>query len=90
MNLLQEDIWKNDSVTRSYKKEHSDILNAPSKMSTRELADACTYCNNWNNPYAIQIIKKAGLYDQYDSTRNLKHKHEVFDKACAGFGIRMF
>ena len=90
MTLLEKDIWKNDSITRSYKREHADILNSPSKMSIKELADACTYCNNWDNPYSRQIVKRASLYDQYDSNRNLKHKREILNKACAGFGIKMF
>ena len=90
LNLLEQDIWKNDSVTRRYKKEYGEILNAPSKMNVNDLANACTYCNNWNNPYAREIVKRAGMYDWYDSTRDLKHKREIFEKACTKYGIRIF
>lgn len=89
INLLEQDIWKNDSVTRRYKKEYGEILNAPSKMNVKELANACTYCNNWNNPYAREIVKRAGMYDWYDSTRDLKHKREIIEKACTKYGIRL-
>ena len=90
INLLDQDIWKNDSITRRYKKEHGEILNAPSKMDINGLVNACTYCNKWDNPYAREIVKRAGMYDRYDSTGDLKHKREIFEKACTGYGIRMF
>ena len=89
MKLLEEDIWKNDGITRNFKKEHGEILNDPSKMEIGDLANACTYCKVWDNPYARAIIKRAGLYDRFDSTRNLKHRKEIFDKACEGFGIKI-
>lgn len=89
-NLLDQDIWKNDGITRHYKKDHADILNAPSRMSISDLATTCTYCNNWDNPYAKEIVRRAGLQAPYNNSRSSNHKREIFNKACAKYGIRMY
>ncbi len=90
MGYIDQDIWKNDSITRSYKKEQGEVLNKPSRMSLSRLANTCTYCNNWDNPYAREIVKRSGLTEKYNSTRGREKKRKIFEKACAGFGIKMY
>lgn len=90
MKLTDQDIWKNDFVTRKFKREQGEKLNAPSQMSIKDLANTCTYCKSWDNTYAVVLIKRAGLFDQYAATHSKAHRREVFDKACRGFGIQMF
>lgn len=88
--LIEQDIWKTDFVTRIYKREQGKKLNAPSKMSIIALADACTYCNNWDNPYARELIKRSGYMPQYNEVHRRKERLAIFDAACRHYGIKMF
>ena len=90
MKLTEKDIWKKDFVTRIYKKEQGDKLNAPSRMSITDLANACTYCSSWENPYAVEIMKRSGHISQYDNTRSKKDRRIIFDRSLRHYGIQMF
>ncbi len=83
-------IWKNDSITKSYVKENKAMLDYPENMNVSELANATTYCKTINNPYADEIVRRAGFWDKYQKTKDPEKQRKLLDKACGRFGIRLF
>ena len=90
MRFTDRDIWKNDFVTRQYKKEQGEILNAPEKMSAKDLANACTYCNSWGNPYSEETVKRAGKTEEYVAEKEEKRRKEIIRESYQKFGIQIF
>lgn len=85
-----EDVnWKNDSITRRYIEDMGEMLKRPARMSAARLAEACTYCTSNDNPYAYELLNRAGLFEQYrvaDSEESAK----ILRKAAKCFGIGLY
>ncbi len=50
--------WRNDSITREYVKGHPEMLGDLSKVNAHDLGNAATYCQNWNNPFIYEILRR--------------------------------
>ncbi len=89
MAFTKLDIWKKDGVTRDYKKKMGDILNTPTDMTPKELANTTTYCNSWDNPYTIELMRRSGHLEAYQGTFDDKERRKIFDKSCAYHGFKV-
>lgn len=82
--------WKKDRITEHYVRDHEAQLRRPSRMKPRELADACTYCETIDNPYAEALTKRARNADAFRNATNTRDKRKALDNAAKAFGIRLF
>ena len=90
MKLTEQNIWKNDFVTRIFKREEGARLNAPSRMNIKELANACTYCISWENPYSEELMKRSGHLSMFNDSHSEKDKRAILNKSYKYHGIQMF
>ena len=85
-----EDVnWKNDSITRRYIGDMGEILKRPARMSAARLAEACTYCTSNDNPYAYELLDRAGLFEQYRFA-DYEEGAKILRKAAKSFGISLY
>lgn len=82
--------WKKDRITERFVREHEAQLRRPSKMKPIELANACTYCDTIDNPYAEAITKRAGNVEAFRNATNARDKRKALDNAAKAFGMRLF
>ena len=78
--------WRQDSITHRYVAEHETELTAPLSMSPDQLAGATTYCQDSANPYAEELVRRAGLLDKYLHTSGTE-RTDVVRQAAKGFNI---
>lgn len=58
--------WKDDFVTRQWRKKNADELSKPlTEMSVRFLADAMTYISTLDNVFTREFLFRAGLLDKF-------------------------
>lgn len=82
--------WKNDGITRRYVTENAGMLANPSKMEPSKLADATTYCATIRNPYAEELMKRAGNLEAFKATHDHTEQWKILQKAARAFGIVLF
>ena len=80
--------WINDSITRDYVKENAGILASPEDMDPGELGDAVTYCESIFNPYAEELMRRAGNLDAFCAATDIKEKNKILNNAAKSFGFR--
>lgn len=85
---LNEVNWINDCITRRYVREHADKLQEPEKMGTRELGDAVTYCQTFFNPYAEELMRRAGNLEAFYAAAETKEQRIILNNAAKSFGFR--
>ncbi len=85
MDLTQVN-WRQDGITRRYVAEHTAELTTPSSMSPDQLAGATTYCQDSANPYAEELVRRAGLLEKYLRTSGTE-RTDVVRQAAKGFNI---
>lgn len=85
MDLTQVN-WRQDGITRRYVADHETELATPSSMNPDQLAGATTYCQEITNPYAEELVKRAGLLEKYLRTSGIE-RADVVRQAAKGFNI---
>ena len=85
LDLLQVN-WRRDSITRRYVAEHETELSAPESMPPAMLAEAATYCRVVTNPYAEELVKRAGLWKKYLSASEVERTN-IVQRAAKSFNI---
>ena len=83
---LEQVNWRQDSVTCRYIAAHEAELTDPSSMSPDLLALTTTYCQNLTNPYAEELVQRAGLLEKYLCTSDEK-RADIVRRAAKGFNI---
>ena len=82
--------WKEDGVTRWFVKEYAEELETPEEMTPDQLANATTYCKDMYNPYAEELMRKAGVLKAFRTTTDTKEKGRIFREAAKSFGILLY
>lgn len=82
--------WKNDSITRNFVNENARELVAPSKMEPSNLATATTYCKTNINPYAEELMRRAGNLEAFNATIDPAERGKILRNAAKSFGILLF
>ena len=81
--------WRNDRITRQYQEDHADVLADLSAMTPFQLCEASTYCDNWENPFTEELVKRAGSYSQYSETLQRSDRIKIIQDAAKSFGIKL-
>ena len=74
--------YKTDGITRRWLEEHAEELTHPSAMKPALLATACTYTRGVNNPFAWELVRRAGSVREFSWAVNDAEKMKVL-RACA-------
>ena len=82
--------WKRDESTECFKRENADELLFPARMSEDRLAVVCTYCNSIDNPYAHELIRRAGNLDTFRTTTDEGERKWILRESAKSFGITIF
>ena len=82
--------WRQDRITERYVNEHADLLRRPRKMKPRELGDTCTYCETNDNPYAEELMRRAGNLEAFQSATTPSEKGKILRQAAKAFGFMLY
>lgn len=82
--------WRKDRITERYVCEYTDILRKPRKMKPGELGDACTYCETNENPYAEELMRRAGNLEAFQSATTPSEKGKILRQAAKAFGFMLY
>ena len=59
-------------------------------MTNNALADACTYCPSIDNPFARELIRRAGKSLDFDRAADDAERCKLLRACAASFGIIMY
>lgn len=79
--------WRRDRITRAYVADHYDELCYPETMKASDLGTAVTYCEDFYNPFAEEIMRRSGHLEKFKAAVQIKEKRQIFDKACRYHGM---
>lgn len=82
--------WKNDSITCNFVNENARELVTPNKMAPSNLATATTYCKTNINPYAEELMRRAGNFEAFNATNDPAERGKILRNAAKSFGILLF
>ena len=87
---IMHQVFKDDFITRRYLENHLDELLDVQAMSPGDLATACTYCNKLDNPFAQELVKRAGMsHENAWAIGDDSEKARVLRSAAARFRITL-
>lgn len=78
-----------DEATRRWLERHAGEYENPAAMTPAMLADACTYCRSVDNPFARELIMRAGNYREFVWATDDAEKGKVLRAAAKSFGITL-
>lgn len=84
---LEKVHWRRDRITRAFVADHFDELCHPETMTPSELGNAVTYCEDFDNPFAEEIMRRSGHLEKFKMALQIKEKRQIFDKACRYHGM---
>lgn len=89
--MLIEDVkWKRDRITARWIEVHGKELRSPRRMKSVRLAEACTYCETIDNPFALELTRRAKMETAFLQSQTSADKRKVLDAAAGVFGIRLY
>lgn len=59
------DFWRSDKTTDDFREKYAEELSQPEKMSNARLCIAVTFCRKIMNPFAIELVRRAGVLDKF-------------------------
>ena len=77
--------WKSDTITANYVHNNAEDLLDLTGMAPTKLAEVATYCKTNENPYADELIRRAGCKQAPDESRGA-----LLRRAAKAFGILIF
>ena len=91
--LCFKDYWREDNITLKYVAENANMLSEPANMTPDDLTEAITYCTTYDNPFSVELIKRAGLLDNGLNTELFDKKFhinsKIVKKAARAFNIQI-
>lgn len=89
--MLIEDVkWKHDSITARWIENNREELKSPCRMKPARLAEACTFCETIDNPFALELVRRAKMEAAFLQNQTPDDKRKVLDAAAGVFGIRLY
>lgn len=79
--------WKMDIIAGAFKRRNTEELLFPDKMTPSRLAEACTYCSTIHNPYAEELMRRAGNLGSFQSSNDEAERGRILRNAAKSFGI---
>ena len=84
------DIWRKTAITEKYVRQNRELLEHPETMSEEQLAEAVTFCQTVDNPFAEEFCRRAGLIDEWSSVTGWRRRKKTFEKAAGLLGFRFY
>ena len=89
--MIIEDVkWKRDRITARWIEVHGKELRSPRRMKAARLAEACTFCETIDNPFALELVRRAKMEAAFLRSQTSADKRKVLDAAADVFGIRLY
>ena len=89
--MIIEDVkWKRDRITARWIEAHGKELRSPRRMKAARLAEACTYCETIENPFALELTRRAGMQVAFLQSQSITEKGIVLNDAASVYGIRLY
>lgn len=86
-----EDVkWKHDSITARWIENNREELKSPRRMKPARLAEACTFCETIENPFALELTRRAKMEAAFLQSQTSADRRKVLDAAADVFGIRLY
>lgn len=82
--------WRQDGMTQRYVGDNAEELTKPTKMSPIQLANALTYCENFYNPYAEELMRRVGTLEKFNNTTSIEEQAKILRSAGKAFNILIF
>ena len=79
--------WYNDGITEHFTRENASELIHPETMEENRLATAASFCKSIDNPYAEELIKRAGRIETFKSAKTATERMSIFRESAKSFGI---
>ena len=79
--------WKKDPVTGGFKRSNTEELLFPNEMAPARLANAITYCESICNPYAEELMRRAGNLAAFQESNDEAERGKILRNAAKAFGI---
>ncbi len=79
--------WKKDTVTGAFKRTNTEELLFPNEMAPARLANAITYCESICNPYAEELMRRAGNLAAFQESNDEAERGKILRNAAKAFGI---
>ena len=91
MKMTIEDVkWKRDRITARWIENNREKLKSLRRMKPARLAEACTFCETIENPFALELVRRAKMEAAFLRSQTPADKRKVLDAAAGVFGIRLY
>lgn len=80
------DFWRTDAATDDFRKKYAAELSQPENMSNGRLCLAVTYCRKIMNPFAVDLVRRAGVLDEFMAQPN--NRYFILCRAARAFGSK--
>ena len=91
MKMTIEDVkWKRDRITARWIENNREELKSPRRMIPARLAEACTFCETIDNPFALELTRRAGMQVAFLQSQSITEKGIVLNDAASVYGIRLY
>jgi hypothetical protein len=82
--------WKKDTITGNFRRDNAEELLFPDKMTPARLSEATTYCESIQNPFAEELMRRAGNLGAFTEATDKAEKGRILRNAAKAFGIMLF
>ena len=83
-------VFKNDTATRRFLSRCQGEYDDPKAMTPQKLGDTLTYCRFIDNPYAVELVTRAGLHGNFSRATTELEKGVIIRAAASSFGFKLF
>ena len=87
---IDNSIFYDDLVTRRWRERHEGEYDDVSTMTNNALAEACTYCPSIDNPFARELIRRAGKLQDFDRAAEGVERFKLLQSCAKSFGIIIY
>lgn len=78
------DFWRTDAATDEFREKYAAELSQPENMSNGRLCLAVTFCRKIMNPFAVELVRRAGVLDKFMALPN--DRYLLLCRAARAFG----
>lgn len=78
------DFWRSDKATDDFREKYAEELSQPENMSNGRLCLAVTFCRKIMNPFAVELVRRAGVLDKFMALPD--DRYLILCRAARAFG----
>lgn len=88
--IIKDVKWKRNRITARWIENNREKLKSLRRMKPARLAEACTFCETIENPFALELARRAKMEAAFLQNQTPDDKRKVLDAAAGVFGIRLY